>query len=114
MCLLVFCREESREVTFLSAGDPAHKVLVEHVGSKAFLDQLKLCTHGVHTGRLEVLHSMMLAYVSKRINYDPPSYNARIQLAILDHNENCSRKPLYGKLRCQKVEAVVSHLSISL
>lgn len=94
---MYFLRMEDREVQFLGPGDPAHQVLVEHIKSKAFLSQLNLCTHGVHTGKLEVLHSMFLAYVSKRIDYDPPSYHARIQLAILDHNENCTRKPLYGE-----------------
>lgn len=92
-----FCRNEERQVQFLQAGDPAHKVLVEHLRSKAFMDQLSLCTHGVHTGRLEVLHSMFLAYVSKRVDYDPSSYNARIQLAVMDHNENCSRRPVLGE-----------------
>ena len=90
-------RSEDRDVQFLQSNDPAHKVLVEHIQSKPFMEQLNLCTHGVHTGKLEVLHSMFLAYVSKRIDYDPPSYNARVQLAVLDHNENCSRKPIIGK-----------------
>jgi hypothetical protein len=31
------------------------------------------------------------------VDYDPPSYNARVQLALMDHNENCSRPVIYGK-----------------
>ena len=97
--ILVFSyvRLEDRDVQFLQSNDPAHKALVEHIQSKPFMAQLNLCTHGVHTDKLEVLHSMFLAYVSKRVDYDPPSYNARVQLAVLDHNENCSRKPILGK-----------------
>lgn len=90
------CSGEERVVPFLTAGEPAHTVLVEHLHSKPFQEQLALCTHGRHTGGLEVLHSMFLTYVSKRVDYDPPSYAGRIQLALLDHNENCRRKVVLG------------------
>lgn len=86
-----FYSEENRDVTWLQPGDDAHKVLVDHVQTPQFLSQLELAAHGTHTGRLEVLHSMFLTYASKRIDFDPPSYQGRIQLGILDHNENCTR-----------------------
>lgn len=95
---VVFFRGEDERLPFLTAGDEAHKVLITHLQSSNFLKQLAQCTHGQHTGRIEVLHSMFLAYVSKRVDYDPPSYCGRIQLAILDHNENCNRPPIIGKL----------------
>ena len=52
---------------------------------------------GQHTGELESLHNLLLSYASKRIDYEPDSYNARIQLALEDHNENCKRKPKLGE-----------------
>lgn len=66
-------------------------MLTKHLHDTNFVTQLELASHGEHTGRLEVLHSMMLAYVPKRIDFDPPSYEGRIQLAFLDHNENVGR-----------------------
>jgi hypothetical protein len=55
------------------------------------LQQLALTAHGTQTGRLEVLHSFMLTYVTKRIDYNPPSYWARTTLVICDYNENWDR-----------------------
>lgn len=93
-------RGEHDDISFLEAGDGAHTVLTEHLHSNNFLKQLELCAHGQHTGRLEVLHSLILSYVSKRVDYDPPAYQGRVQLAILDHNENCQRPPILGELNC--------------
>ena len=78
-------------MTWLTPGDAAHELLTNHLHSKAFLSQLELAADGQHTGGLEVLHALFLAYASKRIDFNPHSYKGRIQLAILDHNENCQR-----------------------
>lgn len=85
-------------VPWLSPGDDAHQVLTEHLHSSRFLSQLELAAHGQHTGGLEVLHSLFLAYAPKRINFNPPSYEGKIQLAIIDHNENCQREVLLRKI----------------
>ena len=50
----------------------------------------------IHTGALESLHSVMLKYAPKRLDFDPASYNGRIQLAILDFNENIHRERQRG------------------
>lgn len=70
-----------------------------HLHTPTFLTQLELAAHGQHTGSLEVLHSMFLAYATKRIDFDPPSYEGRIELAILDHNENCGLKAQTGEIK---------------
>jgi len=84
-------RDTDRELKWLTPGDPAHQVLVEYLSSKNFLSQLRQAAHGTHTGTLENLHSVMLVYASKRIDFDPASYNGRMCLAIMDHNENVGR-----------------------
>ena len=89
--------EEHDDLLYLRPGSAAQEVLIEHLHDKNFVKQLGLISHGHHTGKLEVLHSMMLAYVPKRVDYDPPSYVARTQLAILDHNENVQRPFLTSK-----------------
>ena len=48
---------------YLTPGGAAHQVLVEHLHTKAFLEQVKFMVHGTHTGMLEVLHSAMLTGV---------------------------------------------------
>ena len=55
-----------------------------------------MLNHGQHTGRLENLHSLILAYAPKRLDFDPPYYHARVQLAIIEHNWNVQRDTLKG------------------
>ena len=45
-----------------------------------------------HTGSVEVFHSLLLAYAPKRQEFDLNTMNARVQLAILDHNNNVGRE----------------------
>lgn len=82
----------------MSPGCPAHEVLVDYLSSPNFVSQLKQAAFGTHTSSLESLHSLMLSYASKRIDFDPNSYKGRISLAILDHNENIQRPSKTGKL----------------
>lgn len=91
------CSEEQRTVQWLKPGDPAHKVLIDYLSSNHFLNQIAQAAHGSHTGSLESLHSMMLAYAPKRLDFDPRSYEGRIKLAIMDHNENVQRALKLGK-----------------
>lgn len=87
---------EDDAAQWLTPGSPAHKVLTNRIRKPHFLSQLKLAAHGQQTWMLEVLHTLMLSYVTKQIDNDPPSYHARIQLAICDHNENCDRPIIAG------------------
>ena len=45
-----------------------------------------------HTGALEVFHSLILKYCPKRQHFSYVGMQARIELAILDHNYNTNRK----------------------
>ncbi|XP_069833039.1 uncharacterized protein [Dendropsophus ebraccatus] len=53
--------------------------------------ELKHITHFCHTGDLEVFHSNILKYRSKRQHFGIDGMHARTQLAALDHNENVNR-----------------------
>lgn len=55
-----------------------------------------MLNHGLHTGSLENLHSLILVYAPKRLDFDPDGYNARVKLAIIDHNYNTGRKYAKG------------------
>lgn len=86
-----FPSDDREDVKWLTPGSPPHRILTEHLTSPQFLSQVELVAHGTHTGSLEVLHSLMLTYATKRIDFNPPSYCGRIQLAVMDHNENARR-----------------------
>ena len=60
------------------------------LNTKLLKDVAKL-TDFCHTGRLEVYHSMMLKYCSKREHFSHPGMVARTQLAALDNNANTGR-----------------------
>ncbi|XP_033127656.1 uncharacterized protein LOC117125294 [Anneissia japonica] len=45
-----------------------------------------------HTGSLEVFHGMLLKYCPKREHFSYEGQRARLQLAVLDHNENVGRQ----------------------
>ena len=86
-----------RKVTWLLPGSEAHKVLRETLTNPTNVKTLKMLSHGMHTGTLENLHSLILAYAHKRLDFDPPGYNARVMLAIIDHNRNIGRGVQKGK-----------------
>lgn len=80
-----------RKVPWLKPDSPAHKVLINTICAPKNIKTLRMLNHGQHTGSLENLHSLMVSYAPKRTDFDPPGYIARVQLAIIDHNENISR-----------------------
>ena len=81
-----------KEKIWLKLGTAAQVALEEVVYNKKLLKDLKLVTEFHHTGNLEVYHSMMLKYCPKRHHFGNDGMVARIQLAALDNNHNCSRK----------------------
>ena len=84
------------KVCWLKVGDEAHTVLVNHLSCNRRLGTLKLLNHGMHTGRLENLHSLILAYAPKRLDFDPLGYRTRVKMAIIDHNCNVDRDVVRG------------------
>ena len=81
---------------WLTPDSAAHRVLTNALESPRLLKTLRLLNHGQHTGALENLHSLILAYAPKRTDFDPPSYRMRIKLAVIDHNRNVGRQILTG------------------
>ena len=93
---IIFLILELRREKFLGLNQsPAHDA--NHLAGKNFQSQIKQVAHGTHTGALESFHSSILAYTSKRVDFDPASYSGRVALAIMDHNENVGRSLKTGK-----------------
>ena len=93
---------------WLAVGDPAHQVLTTALACRRRLSTLRLLNHGMHTGRLENLHSLILTYAPKRLDFDPAGYRTRVNLAIIDHNSNVDRKVLQGENTLFYYQAVTS------
>ena len=60
--------------------------------NKTLLRDIKMLTGFHHTGALKVFHSLILKYCPKRQHFSYIGMQARIELAILDHNYNTNRK----------------------
>lgn len=82
---------EAKRVCWLKPGTPAHLALEEVVLNSKLLKDLAKLTDFCHTGRIEVYHSMMLKYCSKREHFAYQGMVARTQLAALDNNANTGR-----------------------
>ena len=57
------------------------------VTDRRFVKDLEMCSKFFHTGNLEVFHSLMLKYCTKRIHFSYLGMIARTQLAVLHFNE---------------------------
>lgn len=86
---------------WLVAGSPAHQVLVKILSDDKRLKTLRLLNHGQHTGKLETLHSLILCYAPKRLDFDPVGYDIRVKLAVIDHNYNATRSIATGKMKAK-------------
>ncbi|XP_066303883.1 uncharacterized protein [Branchiostoma lanceolatum] len=89
---LPLSREAERKKKWLEVESPAHKALQEVVMDRILLKDMGHMTGFKHTGKLEVYHNLVLKYASKRIHYQYPAMLARLQLSVIDHNENIGRR----------------------
>ena len=82
---------EAKKIAWLKPGTQAHLALEDVVLNSKLLKDLAKLTDFCHTGKIEVYHSMMLKYCSKREHYSHRGMVARTQLAALDNNANTGR-----------------------
>lgn len=79
---------KAERICWLKPGSPAHLALEELVLDPKLLKDLARLTDFCHTSRLEVYHSIMLKYCSKREHFSYQGMVARTQLAALGNNAN--------------------------
>ena len=85
---LTLTPEEQRSKKWLRSGSIVHRTLTNEVNDKTLLNDMKKLTGFHHIGSLEVFHSLLLKYCPKRQHFSYVGMQARIKLAILDHNYN--------------------------
>ncbi|XP_035665525.1 uncharacterized protein LOC118408774 [Branchiostoma floridae] len=85
-------RRQQKKTKWLQMGSPAHKALQEVVMDRTLLKDMGKMALFKHTGEIEVYHNVVLKYATKRIPYQYPGMKARLQLSVIDHNENIGRR----------------------
>ena len=91
-CHRCISSSEAKQICWLKPGSQAHIALEEVVLNKKLLKDLAKLTDFCHTGKIDVYHSMMLKYASKREHYSYQGMVARTQLAALDNNTNTGHR----------------------
>ncbi|KAJ8048039.1 hypothetical protein HOLleu_00198 [Holothuria leucospilota] len=76
---------DARSEKWIAPGSKAHKARSEVVFDKRLTKDLHVC-YMCYTGSLEVFHCILLKYCPKRLHFSYPAMQARLQLAVLDHN----------------------------
>ena len=84
--------EEQRSKKWLRLGSASHNALRKVVIKESLPRDMKKLSGFHHTGSLEVFHSLLLKYCPKRQHFSYVGMQARIELAILDHNYNTQQK----------------------
>ena len=96
---------EAKKICWLKPGSQAQLALEDIVLNTKLLKDLAKLTNFCHTGKLDVFHSMMLKYCSKREHFSYQGMIARTQLAVLDNNANSARNQAQIKSGKQAGEA---------
>ena len=84
--------DESRRKKWIKKNSPAFNAIEKVVLDKKNLNDMDHLTNPYHTGSLEVFHSVLNSYASKRQEFELNVMDARVKLAVLDHNANVNRK----------------------
>ena len=77
---------------WLTKDSPAYNNLEKVVLDKRNLKDMEQLTNPLHTGSLEVFHSLINCYAPKRLGFELNVQDARVKLAIINHNNNVGKE----------------------
>ncbi len=84
-------QRERRKKKWLKPDSSEHQALKQVVMDQVLVQDIQRLTHAVHTGGLEVFHSLGTKYCPKRQYFSYKGMLIRSELAVLDHNNNLNR-----------------------
>ncbi|XP_078582072.1 uncharacterized protein LOC144865306 [Branchiostoma floridae x Branchiostoma japonicum] len=84
---------QKKKKKWMKMGSAPHKALAEVVLETTLLKDMSQMTKFKHTGNLEVHHNVVLKYAPKRTHFTYPVMRGRLQLSVIDNNENIGRGP---------------------
>ena len=79
-------KKDIKNKLWIKEGTPAYVEVEKIVKKRKTLTDLKHCTKFMHSGNLEVFHSVLLKFCPKRIHFSLNGMIARTELAILHFN----------------------------
>ena len=85
-------KDKSKRKRWIKKNSPAYNVIEKVVLDKNNVNEMDYLTNPYHTGSLEVFHSLLNSYASKRQEFELNVMVAHVKLAILNHNDNVYRK----------------------
>ena len=114
-----FTPDETRKKKWIEKDSSAYQALEDIITNPRDLKDMEHMAEPFHTGDIEVFHSLLTCYAPKRQEFELNVMDARVKLAILDHNNNVGRKQDTiknerkgsGKLGDKKWKFVCSKLS---
>ena len=92
MRIRLLAKTNQEKKKWIKKNSPAYNVIEKVVLDKKNLNDMDHLANTYHTGSLEVFHSLLNSYASKRQEFELNVMVARVKLAILDHNDNVYRK----------------------
>ena len=83
---------EARKKKWLAKDSSAYNNLEKVVLDKRNLKDMEQLTKPLHTGSLEVFHSLTNCYAQKRLGFELNIQDARVKLPIIDQNNNVGKE----------------------
>lgn len=87
-----FSKEKVKRTKWIKKSSVAYDAIEKVVLDKRNLKDMEQLTEPFHTGSLEIFHSLLNSYASKRYEFELNVMDARVKLAVLDHNCNVNRE----------------------
>ena len=84
-------RVYTNKIKWFDFESPAFQALSRIVNGNTILNDMMYLTEFRHTGNLEVYHSLLLKYWTKRLHFSMAGMIARSELAIMDSGVQCEQ-----------------------
>lgn len=85
-------RKETAQKKWIVKDSVAYDALENVVTESKTLNDMDHLVNPLHTGSIEVFHSLVNSYAPKRLEFELNVMDARVKVAVIDHNSNVGRQ----------------------